>query len=85
MCKIHRYIKKYIIIFIKKKSDLYIMSTHPSMRKIIISYYNSIETIYLLLKTFFNIIQNERDTLQMINTWSTLYTYNIVLNIQKIK
>lgn len=61
------------------------MSTHPSMRKIIISYYNSIETIYLLLKTFFNIIQNERDTLQMINTWSTLYTYNIVLNIQKIK
>ena len=55
------------------------------MRKIIISYYNSIETIYLLLKTFFNIIQNERDTLQMINTWSTLYTYNIVLNIQKIK
>ena len=63
MSKIHRYIK----------------------RKIIISYYNSIETIYLLLKTFFNIIQNERDTLQMINTWSTLYTYNIVLNIQKIK
>lgn len=52
-----------------------------SMRKIIIPYYNSIETIYLLFKTFFNIIQNKRDTSQMINTWSTLYTYNIILNI----
>lgn len=53
----------------------------PSMRKLIMPYYNSIETIYLLSKTFFNIIKNKRDTSQMTNIWSTLYTYNIILNI----